>query len=159
MKKKTMLELKRLDVEQYHSVEKIPLVVVLDDVRSLNNIGSIFRTSDAFLVDKIFLCGITATPPSPDIHKTALGAENSVEWAYYENVTELVDLLDKLFGAGFNTEKKILAMQLEDLEKINNLTSSEMMIIIEFKRSIKNKQIIAFLSGYKEKGNDKNEKI
>lgn len=67
--------------------------------------------------------------------------------------------LDKLFGAGFNTEKKILAMQLEDLEKINNLTSSEMMIIIEFKRSIKNKQIIAFLSGYKEKGNDKNEKI
>ena len=93
MKKKTMLELKRLDVEQYHSVEKIPLVVVLDDVRSLNNIGSIFRTSDAFLVDKIFLCGITATPPSPDIHKTALGAENSVEWAYYENVTELVYLL------------------------------------------------------------------
>lgn len=93
MKKKTMLELKRLDVEQYHSVEKIPLVVVLDDVRSLNNIGSIFRTSDAFLVYKIFLCGITATPPSPDIHKTALGAENSVEWAYYENVTDLVDLL------------------------------------------------------------------
>ena len=88
MKKKTMLELKRLDVEQYHSVEKIPLVVVLDDVRSLNNIGSIFRTSDAFLVDKIFLCGITATPPSPDIHKTALGAEFTVDWQRVDNPVE-----------------------------------------------------------------------
>ena len=74
-------------------------------------------------------------------------------------LNQITKTLDKLFGAGFNTEKKILAMQLEDLEKINNLTSSEMMIIIEFKRSIINKQIIAFLSGYKEKGNDKNEKI
>lgn len=74
-------------------------------------------------------------------------------------LNQITKTLDKLFGAGFNTEKKILAMQLEDLEKINNLTSSEMMIIIEFKGSIKNKQIIAFLSGYKEKGNDKNEKI
>ena len=74
-------------------------------------------------------------------------------------LNQITKTLDKLFGAGFNTEKKILAMQLEDLEKINNLTSSEMMIIIEFKRSIKNKQIIAFLSDYKEKGNDKNEKI
>ena len=67
-------------------------------------------------------------------------------------LNQITKTLDKLFGAGFNTEKKILAMQLEDLEKINNLTSSEMMIIIEFKRSIKNKQIIPFLSGYKEKG-------
>lgn len=75
------------------------------------------------------------------------------------NLNQITKTLDKLFSAGFNTEKKILAMQLEDLEKINNLTSSEMMIIIEFKRSIKNKQIIAFLSGNKEKGNDKNEKI
>ena len=74
-------------------------------------------------------------------------------------LNQITKTLDKLFSAGFNTEKKILAMQLEDLEKINNLTSSEMMIIIEFKRYIKNKQIIAFLSGYKEKGNDKNEKI
>ncbi len=74
-------------------------------------------------------------------------------------LNQITKTLDKLFSAGFNTEKKILAMQLEDLEKINNLTSSEMMIIIEFKRSIKNKQIIAFLSGNKEKGNDKNEKI
>ncbi len=75
------------------------------------------------------------------------------------NLNQITKTLDKLFSAGFNTEKKILAMKLEDLEKLDNLTSSEMMIIIDFKRSIKNKQVIAFLSGYKEKGNEKNEKI
>lgn len=90
-----MLELNRLDIEQYHSINKIPLVVVLDDIRSLNNIGSIFRTSDAFLVDKIYLCGITATPPSPDIHKTALGAENSVEWIYCKDIMILVESLKR----------------------------------------------------------------
>ena len=95
MKKKNMLELNRLDIEQYHSINKIPLVVVLDDIRSLNNIGSIFRTSDAFLVDKIYLCGITATPPSPDIHKTALGAENSVEWIYCKDIMILVESLKR----------------------------------------------------------------
>ncbi|MBO8476936.1 MAG: RNA methyltransferase [Bacteroidetes bacterium] len=95
MKKKNMLELNRLDIEQYHSINKIPLVVVLDDIRSLNNIGSIFRTSDAFLVDKIYLCGITATPPSPDIHKTALGAENSVEWKYCKDIMILVESLKR----------------------------------------------------------------
>lgn len=70
------------------------------------------------------------------------------------NLGQITKTLEKLFGAGFNTDKKILAMKLEDLEKLNNLTSSEMMIIIDFKRAIKNKQIISFLSGYKEKGND-----
>lgn len=70
------------------------------------------------------------------------------------NLGQITKTLEKLFGAGFNTHKKILAMKLEDLEKLNNLTSSEMMIIIDFKRAIKNRQIISFLSGYKEKGND-----
>jgi len=70
------------------------------------------------------------------------------------NLGQITKTLEKLFGAGFNTDKKILAMKLEDLEKLNNLTSSEMMIIIDFKRAIKNRQIITFLSGYKEKGND-----
>ena len=70
------------------------------------------------------------------------------------NLRQITKTLEKLFGAGFNTDKKILAMKLEDLEKLNNLTSSEMMIIIDFKRAIKNRQIITFLSGYKEKGND-----
>ncbi len=93
MKKKSMEELARVSCEEYHKVSKLPLVVVLDDVRSLNNIGSIFRTADAFLVEKIYLCGITATPPSPDIHKTALGAEDSVEWEYVDNVESLVENL------------------------------------------------------------------
>lgn len=70
------------------------------------------------------------------------------------NLGQITKTLEKLFGAGFNTDKKILAMKLEDLEKLNNLTSSEMMIIIDFKRAIKNRQIISFLSGYKEKGNE-----
>lgn len=93
MKKKTIWDLNRVSVDQYRHARKIPLIVVLDNVRSLNNIGSIFRTSDAFAVEKIFLCGITATPPSPEIHKTALGAEDSVEWVYFENTVEAVKML------------------------------------------------------------------
>ena len=85
MKKKTIWDLNRDTVEQYKAKEKNPLAVVLDNVRSLNNIGSIFRTSDAFGIAKICLCGITATPPSPEIHKTALGAEDSVEWQYFDS--------------------------------------------------------------------------
>lgn len=93
MEKKTMLELQRVTCEEYRSLKKLRLSVVLDDVRSLNNIGSVFRTADAFLIEKIYLCGITATPPSPDIHKTALGAEESVEWEYCEDILSLVDKL------------------------------------------------------------------
>ncbi|MGN0231668.1 MAG: RNA methyltransferase [Muribaculaceae bacterium] len=90
MKKKTVIELHRIGVDEFRSAEKIPLIVVLDDVRSLNNIGSVFRTCDAFLVEHIYLCGITATPPSPEIHKTALGAEDSVEWSHETDVLALV---------------------------------------------------------------------
>ena len=93
MKKKSMLELHRVDVEEYKKVEKLPLVVMLDDVRSEMNVGSIFRTADAFLVEKIMLCGITSTPPQPEIHKTALGAEDSVEWHYYKDVKDAIELL------------------------------------------------------------------
>ena len=88
-----MLELHRLDVEEFKKVEKLPLVVVLDDVRSEMNVGSIFRTADAFLVEKIMLCGITSTPPQPEIHKTALGAEESVEWQYYKDVNDAIEQL------------------------------------------------------------------
>ncbi len=84
MEKKSIWDLDRTDVESYRVTEKLPLVVVLDNIRSLNNIGSIFRTCDAFRVDHICLCGITATPPSAEIHKTALGAEDSVAWRYYD---------------------------------------------------------------------------
>lgn len=90
MKKKTISDLNRDSVEAYRTKSKLPLVVVLDNVRSLNNIGSIFRTADAFLVERLVLCGITAVPPSVEIHKTALGAEFSVKWDYCESALEAV---------------------------------------------------------------------
>ena len=93
MKKLTMDELNRISVEEYKQSEKTPIVVVLDNVRSMNNIGSVFRTADAFRIEKIYLCGITATPPHRDIHKTALGAENSVEWEYVEDTLHCVERL------------------------------------------------------------------
>ena len=86
-------ELNRLSTEEYKEAEKVPVVVVLDNVRSQNNIGSVFRTSDAFRLARICLCGITATPPHREIHKTALGAEESVEWQYFEETTEAVNSL------------------------------------------------------------------
>ena len=90
MEKKTIRDLNRDTIEQYRRRQKLPLVVVLDNIRSLNNIGSVFRTSDAFLVDSIMLCGITAVPPSPEIHKTALGAEMSVRWEYFPDTMECI---------------------------------------------------------------------
>ena len=93
MKKKTIWEMGRDSVEQYRRKGKLPLVVVLDNVRSLNNIGSIFRTCDAFAVERLVLCGISQPPPSPEIHKTALGAEDSVDWSYYATTAEAVDAL------------------------------------------------------------------
>lgn len=86
-------ELGRISPEAYKTEDKTPIVLVLDNIRSLNNIGSVFRTADAFLVEKIYLCGITATPPHKDIQKTALGATDSVDWEYAENTQELVQKL------------------------------------------------------------------
>ena len=93
MEKKKIWELDRPSIEEYREVKKLPLVLVVDNVRSLNNIGSLFRTSDAFLVEKIILCGISATPPSVEIHKTALGAEDSVRWEYYSDTIEALNRL------------------------------------------------------------------
>ena len=95
MRVKKITELNRLSVEEFKSEPKTPLIIVLDNVRSLNNIGSVFRTSDAFLVEAVYLCGITATPPNVEIHKTALGAENSVAWAYYSDTDQAVEELKK----------------------------------------------------------------
>lgn len=92
-RKKNIIELTRISTEDYRCSKKLPIKVVIDSVRSMNNIGSIFRTSDAFLVDEIILCGITATPPHPEIHKTALGAENSVAWRYEKSVVDVVHQL------------------------------------------------------------------
>jgi tRNA G18 (ribose-2'-O)-methylase SpoU len=93
MRKLKNNELGRITVEEFKVVEKTPLIVVLDNIRSLNNIGSVFRTSDAFLIEKVYLCGICATPPNKDIHKTALGATESVAWEYVEDTLTLVEKL------------------------------------------------------------------
>lgn len=93
MQKKTIWEMGRDTVEEFRAKEKLPVAVVLDNVRSLNNIGSIFRTSDAFRVAEVILCGIAATPPSPEIHKTALGAEDSVAWRYFTQTTDAIEAL------------------------------------------------------------------
>lgn len=95
MKKTTIAEMNRHSIDSYKTTTKIPLVVLLDNVRSLHNVGSVFRTSDAFLIDKIYLCGITSTPPHPEIHKTALGAEFSVEWEHNTDTVSVVQQLQK----------------------------------------------------------------
>jgi tRNA G18 (ribose-2'-O)-methylase SpoU len=95
MRKLRNSELGRLEIQEFKEAEKIPLIIILDNIRSLNNIGSVFRTADAFLVEKIFLCGITAQPPHKEIHKTALGATESVSWEYRENVINLIAELQK----------------------------------------------------------------
>lgn len=110
-----MDELHRLSVQEYKEAEKLPLTVVLDNVRSQNNIGSVFRTSDAFRVERICLCGICSTPPHRDIHKTALGAEESVDWTYYE---ETADCVNELKAQGY----KIYAIeQVDDSIKLDRL--------------------------------------
>ncbi|TYA55122.1 RNA methyltransferase [Formosa maritima] len=93
MRKLKNSELDRLSVEDFKEVKKTPLIIILDNIRSLNNIGSVFRTSDAFLIEKIYLCGITATPPHKDIHKTALGSTETVAWEYVENTLNLIEKL------------------------------------------------------------------
>nr|WP_299000649.1 RNA methyltransferase [uncultured Allomuricauda sp.] len=93
MRKLQNSELERLNVEEFKQAAKMPMIVILDNIRSLNNIGSVFRTADAFLVEKVVLCGITATPPHKDIRKTALGATQSVEWEYRESTLQVVEEL------------------------------------------------------------------
>ena len=93
MRKLTMPELNRLNVTDYHNVTKIPIIIVLDNVRSMENVGSFFRTADAFRIEAIYLCGITARPPHREIHKTALGADESVDWKYFETTSEACENL------------------------------------------------------------------
>ncbi|MGI6242673.1 MAG: RNA methyltransferase [Prevotella sp.] len=96
MRKLKTIEMQRLSVEEFKEAPKLPLIVILDNVRSLYNVGSVFRTCDAFRVEAVYLCGITATPPNVEIHKTALGGEDSVDWRYFENTEDAVrELHDK----------------------------------------------------------------
>ena len=118
MRKLKNSELGRIEINEFKKTPKTPLIIILDDIRSLNNIGSIFRTSDAFLIEKIYLCGITACPPNKDIHKTALGSTESVDWEYSENIEDLVKNLQKEKIFIWSVE------QADDSKKLGNLTIS-----------------------------------
>ena len=93
MRKIRTIEMQRLSLEEFKQAEKLPLIVVLDDIRSMYNVGSVFRTCDAFRVEAVYLCGISCTPPATEIHKTALGAEESVNWQYFKNALEAIEAL------------------------------------------------------------------
>jgi len=116
MRKLKNSELNRLEVEAFKKAPKTPITIVLDNIRSLNNIGSVFRTADAFLIEKIYLCGITATPPHKDIHKTALGATQSVDWEYVENTAQVIDALK---------EKGVITISIEQAENATMLDQFE----------------------------------
>ena len=120
MRKLNITELKRISTEEFKKSEKLPLVVVLDEVRSLHNVGSVFRTSDAFLVESIYLCGITATPPHPEIHKTALGAEDSVSWIYYKDTRDAVNQLKDEGYTVLSIEQVEGSTMLQDVELEEN---------------------------------------
>ncbi|MCD9575880.1 RNA methyltransferase [Flavobacterium soyae] len=107
MRKLENSELDRKSIEDFKKSDKTPLILVLDDIRSLHNIGSVFRTADAFLIEKIILCGITAAPPNKEIHKTALGATETVSWEHHENVLEVIENLKK---------ENVLTLAIEQVE-------------------------------------------
>lgn len=116
MKKLVLDELNRINVDEFKNAEKTPISIVLDDIRSLHNIGSVFRTSDAFLIEKIYLCGITATPPNKEIHKTALGATESVDWVYVEKVMDVVNELKAANVQVFSVEQVDHSIMLNNFE-------------------------------------------
>ena len=120
MKKLKNSELNRIDVKSFKSIKKTPLIVILDNIRSLNNIGSIFRTCDAFLVSKIYLCGITAKPPNRKINKTALGSTDSVEWEYFKSTIKLIEKLKSEGVKIWSIEQVERAQKLNDIEKIDS---------------------------------------
>ncbi|MBE9467557.1 MAG: RNA methyltransferase [Bacteroidetes bacterium] len=133
MRKLKNSELDRKNVEEFKGAKKSPVIIVLDNIRSLNNIGSVFRTSDAFLVDEIYLCGITAKPPHKDIQKTALGATLSVDWKYFATTKEAIIKLKE-------NNYKIIS-----IEQVENSTS-----LIDFK--FENDKKYAFVFGHEVKG-------
>lgn len=116
MRKLENKELDRKSVEDFKEAQKTPLIIVLDDIRSLHNIGSVFRTSDAFLIEKIYLCGITAVPPNKEIHKTALGATETVNWEYQKEVLSVIETLKKEDVAVYAIEQVENAIFLQDFK-------------------------------------------
>ena len=122
MRKLKTVEMQRLSVEEFKDAPKLPLIVVLDDVRSLYNVGSVFRTCDAFRVEAVYLCGITGTPPNAEIHKTALGGEDSVDWRYFENTEDAVQELHDRGYFVYSIE------QVEHSTKLQQLCNSQFII-------------------------------
>ena len=119
MKKLKNSELNRIDITSFKSIKKTPLIVILDNIRSLNNIGSIFRTCDAFLVSKIYLCGITAQPPNRKINKTALGSTESVEWEYFKSTKKIIEKLKSKGVKIWSIEQVEKAKKLHEIEEID----------------------------------------
>ena len=122
MRKLRTIEMNRLTLEEFKEAEKLPLIVVLDDVRSLYNVGSVFRSCDAFRVEGVYLCGITATPPNAEIHKTALGGEDSVDWEYFKTTEEAVEKLKEKGYFVYSIE------QVEGTTKLQNLPDAHQKI-------------------------------
>lgn len=122
MRKLRTIEMNRLTLEEFKEAEKLPLIVVLDDVRSLYNVGSVFRLCDAFRVEGVYLCGITATPPNAEIHKTALGGEDSVDWEYFKTTEEAVEKLKDKGYFVYSIE------QVEGSTKLQNLPDAHQKI-------------------------------
>jgi tRNA G18 (ribose-2'-O)-methylase SpoU len=116
MRKLDNSELERKSISDFKEAIKTPIIIILDDIRSLHNIGSVFRTADAFLIEKIYLCGITATPPNKEIHKTALGATETVVWEHHENVLEVIENLKREDIAVFAIEQVENSIFLNDFE-------------------------------------------
>ena len=120
MKKLRTIEMQRLSVDEFKQANKLPLIVVLDDVRSMHNVGSVFRTGDAFRIEAVYLCGITSTPPSAEIHKTALGAEDSVNWKYFDTALEAVESLRADGYEVYSVEQAHGSTMLQDFTPIHN---------------------------------------
>ena len=144
MRKLRTIEMNRLTVEEFKEAEKLPLVVVLDDVRSLYNVGSVFRSCDAFRVEAVYLCGITATPPNAEIHKTALGGEDSVDWEYFKTTEEAMEKLKQKGYFVYSIE------QVEGSTKLQNLSDAHSKLIL--KASEEEKQGYAVIFGNEVKG-------
>lgn len=116
MRKLENSELNRKTIEDFKKAEKTPIIIILDDIRSLHNIGSVFRTADAFLIEKIYLCGITAIPPNKEIHKTALGATETVDWEFQSDVLEVINKLKKDEIKVFAVEQVESAIYLDEFK-------------------------------------------
>lgn len=146
MRKLRTIEMKRLSIDEFKEAPKLPLVVVLDDVRSLYNVGSVFRSCDAFRVEAVYLCGITACPPNAEIHKTALGGEDSVAWRYFEQTEEAVRELQKNGYFVYSIEQVEGSTQLQDLNLVRDSQNGDRYAVV-FGNEVKGvKQTVVDLS-------------